>query len=317
MAAIAASALFAACGSDDDGDNNSAGGNINGDSTFSTQNLGGTPGNDTPSSGTPGSSSSPGTSGSPGTNPIPQNTLSPAEATAAAGDIAGGPEDATPAIVSTIPAVTPAAGVTPVIDPTEIAPPDPGVSDVRMIVDMDASQAGIQASRDVNRGDTFRVAIVVTNVPPPTGGGEGGLNAFQFDLNYDKTKIVAPSYFGGPDIDRNPDLNQPTLGEASNWTCLPAPEGDRDDAGGAEGDFDPATGQAILSCFAGIGGQAGQASGTIVVATVTFQAIASGSTTLSLSNMVMGDALGTEIGSCGDAGGENPVPCVSADANVR
>lgn len=307
VALIAMFALVAACGGDDNGDGD-------GDTGSATARGAQSPGaTGTRGSGTPDPNGTPLDEASA----VPANTLTPEEATAVAGDLAGGAADATPFVVSTIPPFTPVAGATPAVDSTQIAPPDPGVSDLRIIVDMDASQAGIQTTRDVNPGDTFRVAIVVTNIPARTQQG-GGLNALQFDLNYDKTRIVAPSYFGGDAVDRNPDLNQEVLGVASNWTCLPAPEGDRDDPGGSDGDFLPNTGQAYLACFVGIGGAPPEGSGTLVVAVVTFQAISSGSSQLTLSNVVMGDFLAQELGSCEDTGGGAPViPCPGASVTVR
>src|SRR6185295_9395182 len=71
-------------------------------------------------------------------------------------DVTGGDPNATPQVVSTIPPVR--GDGTPVVDPTELAPPDPTSNELSLVVDMDASKAGIQTDRTVKRGDVFRVA---------------------------------------------------------------------------------------------------------------------------------------------------------------
>lgn len=297
-----------ACGSDDNDD-----GDATGSPTVartSSSSATGTPGGGTPVSGTPGAGPTTGIA-------TPAATLSPEEATRVAGNITGGDPNASPVVVSTIPVPTPAPGVTPIVDPTQIASPEVTASGIEYIVDMDASKAGVQASRDLNAGDTFRVAIIATNIPP-VANNIGGLAAFNFILNYDKTKIVAPTIAGGPATERNPDLNLPDVGgDVPQWDCLPAPEGDMDDPGGIAGDGNPATGQALLSCFA-FTPQSGVASGTVTLAVVTFTAIGSGSSELRLSNVEAGDAIGTSHGHCeGDGTGEPYRPCRAGTANVR
>jgi hypothetical protein len=251
-----------------------------------------------------------GTAGASGT-PAPAPTVDPNQPTPN-GDISGGDPNAAPQVVATLP--PPPPGVTPHVDPTEIAPPNPDTDTLSFVVDMDAGTAGIQTSREVNVGDEFRVAVVVVNVPPRVND-IGGLNAFNFFLDYDKTKIIAPTYSGGDPTDRNPDLNLPALGPDAGWLCLPAPEGDIDDPGGIDGDGNPATGRALLSCFAP---GTGAADGDLVLATVTFRAVASGSLKLELHNVVAGDALGIGIGKCvGDQDDAPEVPCLSGDLTVR
>lgn len=296
--ALAAAATFAACGGDDDGDDATPSGSA-------TARTAGTP-----------SASSTGGAATPGAAPTRDRlaTLTADEMTAQADPVFGGSPDQTPVVVSTIPAVTPIAGTTPVVDPTQVAPPDPQPSDLRLIVDADATRAGIQASREVNPGDTFRVAIVLANVGEETGG----LSAVQFVLDYDRTKIVAPSISGGDATDRNPDLNVDGLGgAAAGWGCLPAPEGDLDDPEGANGDGNPATGQAFLSCFT-VG--APNLMGDLVVAVITFQAIASGQPTLSVSDLVAANGLAIGWAACaGDAAiaGTPIIPCDDATVTVR
>lgn len=226
--------------------------------------------------------------------------------------VSGGDPGSAPQVVATVPPVTPAAGVTPVVDPTEIAEPE-ATGALRLVIDLDASRAGIQSTRDVNVGDTIRVAIVAVDVPELVND-LGGVSAFNFIVDYDKTKVVAPTLAGGPATQRNPMLNVTGLDAAANWDCLPAPEGDLDDVGGIEGDGNPLTGQAFLSCFTFV---PSTASGTLVLGVTTFQVIASGQVNLSLSGVSLGDALGIEFAVCeGDAGAAT-VPCEDGTLNAN
>lgn len=220
------------------------------------------------------------------------------EATIAAevgGDIAGGDTGAPRVPVSTVPA---GGGET---DPNDITDPEPAASGPAIIVDLDASTPGIQADRTVAVGDTIRVAIVAANIPRD-------VSSFNFFLDYDRTRAVAPSYTGGSSADRNPDLNGADMGDG--WTCLPAPEGDLDDEGGIEGDGNEFTGRALLSCF-NIGGAAPP--GTLVIATVEFIAAAAGTTQLSLTEVSLGDPFFSEIVRCeSDQTPGAPAPCIPA-----
>jgi hypothetical protein len=191
----------------------------------------------------------------------------------------GGDVNAPPEVLTDLPEPPPGA----TIDPSTIAPPDPGTSDVEFIIDLNASEPGIQATRTIRVGDVIRIGVVVTGVPP-FDNGIGGLAAFNFSVEYDRNVVVAPTIINGSALARNPDLNDEGLGGATpNWSCLlPAPEGDADDPGGFTGDGDPATGQAMISCFAD--GGAGYMAGDLVIATIQFQAVGSGSTTIALDD---------------------------------
>ena len=207
-----------------------------------------------------------------------------------AGNIAGGnPADAQHVVVP-VPVVTPDPGVVVKADSTAIAAPDPASTEVTFAIDTDASTAGVQTTRTVHVGDTIQVAVILANVP-----ADRGIDAFNFTVDYDKTKIFAATLDGGSSVDRNPALNLAALGPDAGWTCLPAPEGDLDDPGGTSGDGIPATGQAFLSCFTP---GTGHATGSLVLATITFHVIAKGSTNLSLEEVFAGNASQIELGSC-------------------
>ena len=189
------------------------------------------------------------------------------------------------------------------IDARTIAAPNPPNNDLQVMIDLDASTPGIQSTRDVKVGDVIRVGVVVVNAPSVTALG--------FDLDYDKTEMVAPTIINGASTDRNPDLNLGALGGASaGWLCAPTPEGDRDDAPAANGDGDPSTGQAFLDCFTPAAGHQG---GTIVLATIEFRVTAKGTSTLSLAQLSLWDDSITQYGRCdGDPGDSSAIPCRTA-----
>jgi hypothetical protein len=241
-------------------------------------------------------------------------TVAAATATALSGqDIVGGDPNATPRIVNTIPAAHVKSGTTPVVDSTQIAPLSPPSSEIAFYIDLDASTPGIQMTREVNPGDVFQVGVVLANVAP-NQNNLGGLAAFNFILNYDKRKIVAPSYSGGLATNRNPKLNLADVGATAGWVCIPAPEGDLDDPGGIAGDGNPDTGQALISCATS--GQ-GPSSGTLTLATITFTAIASGSTEMTLSDTAAADTVAIEFANCAVGGTHSIVPCPSSTLTVK
>ena len=263
-----------------------------------------------------------GTSTVPGLTPLPGTpgsgvpTLTSEQATLTSGidpGIGGGDPNASPVVVSTIPPVK--SKGTPVADSTEIAPAQAEAAGVTLLLDLDASTPGIQATRTVNAGDTLRVAVVITNAPAHQNGF-GGVAALDFEIGYDHTKIIAPTISGGPPTARNPLLNVDALGgAAAAWDCLPAPEGDLDDPGGTNGDGKPDTGQAFLSCFTTT---SNLMSGTIVLATIEFVAVAPGTVSLNFNSVDVGDALGQIFAYCGDHPANGTVvPCTGATLTVK
>lgn len=269
----------------------------------------------------PDSGSTPGADGTPipgatnGPDVVPGvPTVSSRDATIGASvppETYGGDPNDPPHVVSTIPA--PPSGGTPHVDSRTIAPPNPPNNTLSVLIDMDASTPGIQSSRDVNVGDIIRVGIVVVN-SPPFENDLGGLSALNFHANYDRTKIVAPTLEGGSSTDRNPDLNTEGLGgDAAQFTCLPAAQGDLDDPNSLNGDGDPSTGQAFLSCFSPHLGYQG---GNIVVATIEFHAVAAGTSQISLSNLEISDAIGLGFYCDGDLN-DPTVPCPPSTITVH
>jgi hypothetical protein len=346
--ALGALATVACGGGGDDDDDGTPGANTTRTVTSRTATrASGTPGSETASAGTPaagetagatsgtpaagvttaagGGSPAPGSTPAAGTTPgatdgvIPGGAPTPTDAERSSlegvseedleGAYGGNPNDP-PTVITDLPP-QPAGATT---DPTTIADPQPDAGGVEIIIDLNASEPGIQSTREVNVGDIVRVGVVVANAPAYVNG-EGGLAAFNFFMRYDRTKIIAPTIVGGSSAARNPDLNDPGLGANSNWACVPpAPEGDADDPGSATGDGDPTTGEAFISCYWALGTT--YASGDLVLATVTFQAVGSGTTVLDFEDAAVVDALAFAFGTCGDSTEAN-VPCRSATLTVR
>lgn len=204
----------------------------------------------------------------------------------------GNPADA-PRIISTIPA--PPDGASPSIDPDTIAEVEAPDDQLRIVIDMNASEPGIQRERTVKRGDRFKVGVVVFNAPP-FSNNIGGISNLEFKIRYDRRVILAPTYEGGPATARNPRLNIEGLAtEGATWQCLPAPEGDLEDPIGIFGDGIPETGEAFLSCFTV--GRATQ-SGDKVLGVVEFYAIDDGESDLELFDVHLGDGLSIIWGNC-------------------
>ena len=309
VASLALSALAVACGSGGEDDDGSTGDGTPAGTVTARSSAGST------TTGTPAADGTPAPGGTqPASTPGNQATLTPNDQTVVAedNDIFGGSEDQPPVVVNPPPQVSPPAGRTPTADPPTIADPAPAGGQLRVIVDTNASQPGIQTSREVNVGDKIRVGVVVANAPGYNNNA--GVLAMQFDLNYDKTKLFAQTISGGSAEDRNPDLNQQGLG-GSEWQCLPAPEGDKDDPGGMNGDGNPATGQAFLSCFTTSTGP----QGSFVFGTIEFTAIASGTVGLRLQYLVIGDSLAVNVAQCPGDGyeGAPEVPCEGASITIR
>lgn len=344
-----ASVAAVACGGGGDDDDGTPGANTTRTTTARTATKSGTPGSETATGGTPGANATPGASGgsvvagatgatggtpgaiptrdpnaTPGANTdgiVPDTAPTPSQAELDAADgiseedveqIYGGDPTDPPTVITDLPD-QPADAST---DPTTVAAPEPDAGGVELIVDLNASEAGIQSTREIKVGDIVRVGLVIANVPP-VSGGVGGLAAFDFVMRYDRTKIIAPTIVGGSSLDRNPDLNQAGLsGSSSNWACVPpAPEGDMDDPGAATGDGDPATGQAYISCY-WPSGESSYPSGHLVAATVIFQAVAPGTIVIDLQQANAYNSLAAAIASCGSEASVI-VPCRNATLTVR
>jgi hypothetical protein len=165
------------------------------------------------------------------------------------------------------------------------APSAIGSSSVTITVDADPNTPGVQAGRNVLGLSTFYVDVLI--------GSVSDLEAFNFELVYDQTVISAPTITTGPDTDRNPDAEQTFLSSTGRtWACSPpAPSGDIDPS--------PTVGAAFLSCYS-TGASAGPNVGLTetLLARVEFNAVALGSSSLTLRNVNVFKQGGVETGSC-------------------
>jgi hypothetical protein len=166
-------------------------------------------------------------------------------------------------------------------------------SSVTVTVDANPDYPGVQVDRLVTPGSAFYVDVLI--------GSVSDLQAFNFELVYDQTVVSAPTITTGPDTDRNPDAEQTFLSSTGRtWSCSPpAPSGDIDP--------DPNVGAARLSCFS-TGSVPGPDVGATetLLATAEFEALAEGSTALTLRNVNTFREGGIETGSC------NPVVVTAA-----
>ena len=154
-----------------------------------------------------------------------------------------------------------------------------------MAIDADPGTAGIQTSRSVGSFSPFQVTINLANA--------ADVQAFSFELTYDKSILSAQTISVGSDLDRNPDANQSVLAATGRtWSCTPPdPSGDT----GAS----PSFGIAFLSCYS-TGAAAGpsfDAAGA-AIATITFSGEGAGTASLTLQNVAVYTAGGSELGSC-------------------
>jgi hypothetical protein len=158
------------------------------------------------------------------------------------------------------------------------------VSPVTITVDADPATPGDQPSRTVFAATTFSVNINI--------GSVSDLEAFNLELQYDQTILLAPTVSSGPDTARNPSANVSFLSSTGRtWACSPPPP---------NGDInpDPTIGVAFISCFS-TGSTAGPSTASESLLTaVQFDAIAAGTSTLTLLNVNTFKAGGVETGSC-------------------
>lgn len=170
-------------------------------------------------------------------------------------------------------------------------PPAQAAGPVTVSIDANTAVAGVQATATV--GSPLSIAVLI--------GNASDVQAFNFEVVYDQTALTSPTISTGSDLDRNPDANQAVLqATGRTWACSPpAPTGDKDPS--------PTVGSAFLSCFS-TGVPAGPAMSVAgdVVATVQFTAVHPGASSLTLQNLNVFKAGGTETGSC------NPVVVIAA-----
>ncbi len=168
--------------------------------------------------------------------------------------------------------------------PSVLKPLSAGAATPQVVIDADPATPGIQSTRNVTTIGTFQVAVVVSNVDD--------LEAFNFEVTYDKHLFNAPTTISGLDLDRNPDANQTFLTSTGrSWYCSPPPPVGDDDPS-------PTVGAAFISCYS-TGAPAGPNTGSgSVIATVRFSANMAGTSSFGLRNVNLFKTGAVETGSC-------------------
>jgi hypothetical protein len=154
---------------------------------------------------------------------------------------------------------------------------------------MDPSQPGAQSIVSVPGPQDISIPVMF-------GDSAGDLEAFNFKLVYDDTRLT-PITGGGGTLNGNPDFNESALG--GNWTCsVPS--------GSATPDIDPAAGPghrvAFISCYTT--GSPVAISAQTIIATLRLHVVASGTSSVAISEAAFFHPGDDEIGSC------NPVIAV-------
>jgi hypothetical protein len=185
------------------------------------------------------------------------------------------------------PTATPTATATSIPINQPVCTTQPGGSGTTcIVVDVDQSLSGEQASRSVPFSGTFNVDIVARDVPA------AGLYFFQATLLYDASWLSA-----GTPVSTLPGYN----------CSLPPANGDLPDTD-PNADGDPATGDAFISCVAD--NISGNPAGTLVLATVPFSVTGNGGSVLRPfeTDLVTG-ALSSAV-SCNPAGSQPGAGCL-------
>lgn len=158
----------------------------------------------------------------------------------------------------------------------------------------DAPCTNIHRTRAVRPGEDFQVAICLQNAADTVG-------LFQMDIVYDDTVLTAPEVADtGSALDDNPDANQVGLsGVASGdtgWDCtgftVLYPKGDKEPATG------PGNGVGFIVCYSIAGPYAVKRGQTLPLATMRFQALAPGESTIELRSVAISNDVPVETGSC-------------------
>jgi len=159
----------------------------------------------------------------------------------------------------------------------------------------DGPCADIDSELSTSVGESFQVAVCVEGLP-------SGMIVFQFDVMYDDKSLLAPEVADeGLGLDDNPDANAGattwgvSLGEKDQVDCssgqVAFPMGDRNN--------DPGEGDAFISCLNlfgpwPLGGEVANG----VIAVITFKALKTGTDTLALASVQLGNPQAIEMGSC-------------------
>jgi len=151
---------------------------------------------------------------------------------------------------------------------------------------------------------SFNVAVCVQDPP-------AALGSFAVEVVYDDGIIRAPEVANsGTGLDDNPNANQAALG--GGWDCsgfgLAYPTGDVDPASGA------GAGRAKMNCLSLVGPWTFTSTGSVALVSFNTQG-PSGTSSLTLTNALLGDVAAAEIGGCNPVVAV-PMPCVDGSVTV-
>ena len=183
-----------------------------------------------------------------------------------------------------------------------ITPPTTGTY---AALDCDTGTDGIQDVCTLPAGTTsVDVALVFGNVDM---AGED-VGAFNFDIFGTNQALLTPKAGVDANMNANPDFSEASVGATGTWSCTPpAPQADRDAS--------TTTTDSFLSCFVSDQGSALPANTTVTLATLHLTVAGTGTGTLTIGSLSVGDTIGIELGSCNPVN-QTAAECFPATINV-
>jgi hypothetical protein len=178
--------------------------------------------------------------------------------------------------------------MSPPVCPTPGPPP---IGDFETAVDCDLNEPSIQVICDVVPGATVEVGVVLVN----RGSNAHTIAAFQFWLENSDTALAQPIVvMTNNALDGNPDFEDASF--VGDWGCAP-PAPKPDNGAGA-----PGTSVSTIGCFSGASSTTTIPPGaSLLIARVRYaipETATRDSAFLRLSNVVIGDVFGHELGTC-------------------
>ncbi|HET6615030.1 MAG TPA: cohesin domain-containing protein, partial [Dehalococcoidia bacterium] len=236
---------------------------------------------------TPTETATPTVTDTPTETATPTVTDTPTETATATETATETPTETATATETSTPTATPAP-----VDQQACVQETGGTTTTCLVVDADAGTIGEQASANIPSSGTFTVDLVARDVP-----AGNGLFSFETTLLYDASILSAAA---------------PTS-TLAGFDCSLAPaSGDLVDTDPAA-DGDPATGDAFISCFNATASPAPD--GTIVLASIEFTVIGSGTSSLTPFHARISDTAVSELVSCNPVNLEPGAGCLDASVS--
>jgi hypothetical protein len=196
--------------------------------------------------------------------------------------------------------------------PTASADFVPSTTSNWLAIDCDLTTPGVQNDCAAFVGHPLDVGIVFGNVTGVGSPGPQQLAALNFHLANSQASLLAPQAptCAGAALDCSPDFNDLEL--TGGWDCSPVPPAPDDDS-----DADPATTRSRLVCFNALLDTPVLAQNSnVLLATVSFDALAQGTADLSLEEVAVANHQVLLMASCSpDIDATNAV-CATASVTV-